>query len=104
MYTFQKVQLLSRQSTEYFPKSLADHQDVFLPKVRRAFMLFLVSSGFRLGTLPWMPFLPSLFLMVEPLTLTLAEASEACSSLDVVVGSFVTSDESSLRSLCHFHQ
>ncbi len=28
-HTFQKVQLLSRQSTEYFPKSLGDHQDVF---------------------------------------------------------------------------
>ena len=25
----QKVQVLSRQSTEYFPKSLGDHQDVF---------------------------------------------------------------------------
>ncbi len=27
--TFQKVQLLSHQSTEYFPKSLGVHQDVF---------------------------------------------------------------------------
>ncbi len=36
-----------------------------------------------------MPFLPSLFLIVE--TLTLIEASEACSSLDVVLGSFMTS-------------
>lgn len=26
--TFQKVQLLSRQSTEYFPRGLWDHQDV----------------------------------------------------------------------------
>ena len=33
----------------------------------------------------------SLFLMVESGTLTLTEASEACSSLDVVLGSFVTS-------------
>ncbi len=28
-HTFQKVKLLSHQSTEYFPKSLGDHQDVF---------------------------------------------------------------------------
>ncbi len=28
-HTFQKVKMLSRQSTEYFPKSLGDHQDVF---------------------------------------------------------------------------
>ncbi len=54
-------------------------------------MFFLVSSGFCLGTLPWMPFLPSLFLIVESWTLTLNEASEACSSLDVVLGSFMTS-------------
>ncbi len=63
----------------------------FLAKLRWAFMFFLLSSGFRLGTLPCRPFLPSLFLMVESWTLTLTEASEACSSLDVVVGSFVTS-------------
>ncbi len=41
--------------------------------------------------LPWMPFLPSLFLIVESWTLTLIEASEASSSLDVVLGSFMTS-------------
>ncbi len=38
-----------------------------------------------------MPFLPILFLIVESRTLTLIEASEACSSLDVVLGSFMTS-------------
>ncbi len=90
-HTFQNVQLLSRQSTEYFPKSLGDHQDVFWQNWDEPFMFFLLSSGFRLGTLPCRPFLPSLFLMVESWTLTLTEASEACSSLDVVVGSFVTS-------------
>ncbi len=60
---------------------------IFLGK----FVFFLVSSGFCLGTLPWMPFLPSLFLIVESWTLTLTEASEACSSLDVVLGSFMSS-------------
>ncbi len=54
-------------------------------------MFFLVSSGFCLWTLPWMPFLPSLFLIVESWALTLIEAREACSSLDVVLGSFMTS-------------
>ncbi len=59
--------------------------------MRQAFVFFLVSSGFCLGTLPWMSFLPSLFLTIESWTLTLIEASEACSSLDVVLGSFTTS-------------
>ena len=63
--------------------------NIFLGKCETS--LFFVSSGFRLGTLPWMPFLPSVFLMVESWTLTLTEASEACSSLDVALGSFVTS-------------
>ncbi len=90
-HTFQKVKLLSHQSTEYLAKSLGDSQDIFLENVRRAFVFFLVSSGFCRGTLPWMMFLPSLFLIVESWTLTLIEASEACSSLDVVLGSFMMS-------------
>ncbi len=36
-------------------------------------------------------FLSCLFLIVESWTLTLIKASEACSSLDVVLGSFMTS-------------
>ncbi len=48
-HTFQKVQLLSHQSTEYLPKSLGDNQDIFLANVRRAFVFFLVSNGFCLG-------------------------------------------------------
>ncbi len=57
----------------------------------------LVSSVFCLGTLLWMPFLPSLFLIVESWTLTLIEAGEACISLDNVVGFFYDLlDESSL--------
>ena len=31
----------------------------FQETVRRAFVFFLVSSGFCLGTLPWVPFLPA---------------------------------------------
>ncbi len=38
-----------------------------------------------------MPFLHSLFLIVKSFTLTLIDASKACSSLDVVLGSFMTS-------------
>ncbi len=89
-HTPSKVQLLSHQSTEYLPKSLGDNQDIYLANVRRAFVFFLVSNGFCLGSLPWMLFLPSLFLIVESWTLTLIEASEACSSLDVVLA-FMTS-------------
>ncbi len=55
------------------------------------FVYFLVSSGFYLRTLPWMLFLPSLFLIVESWTLTLIKASEAISSLDVLLGFFMTS-------------
>ncbi len=64
-YTFQKVILLSHQSTEYLPQSLGDNQDIFWANVRRAFVFFLVRSGFCLGTLPWMPFLPSPFLLLN---------------------------------------
>ncbi len=59
--------------------------------MRWVFVYFLVSSGFYLRTLPWMLFLPSLFLIVESWTLTLIKASEAISSLDVLLGSFMTS-------------
>ncbi len=38
---------------------------IFLAKVRQAFVYFLVSSGFCLGTLPWMPFLSSLFCLSD---------------------------------------
>ena len=85
MRTFQKVPLFSPSSTEYFPNSLWITKIFFLANVRRASVFFLVSSGFRLGTLPWMPFLPSLFLIVESWTLTLTEASEAFSALEVVL-------------------
>ncbi len=54
--------------------------------MRRSFVFFLVRNSFCLGTLPWMPFLPSLFLIVESWTLC-----GACSSLDVVLGSYMTS-------------
>ncbi len=47
-HTFQKVQLLSRQSTEYFPKELGIIK-IFSGKLRWAFMFFLLSSGFGLG-------------------------------------------------------
>ncbi len=88
--TFQKVQLLSHQSTEYLPKSFGDNQDIFWQMWDEPLCSFW-SAGFCLGTLPWMPFLTSLFLIVESWTLTLIEASEACRSLDVVLGSFMTS-------------
>ncbi len=102
-HTLQKVQLLSHQSTEYLPKSLGDNQYIFWQMWDGAFVFFLVSSGFCLGTLPWMPFLPSLFLIVESWTLTLIEASEACSSFRCFSGFFYDLlDESSLRSWSNF--
>ncbi len=75
-----------------------------LANVRQAIVFFLVNSGFFLGTLAWMSFLPSLFLIVESWTLTLIEASEACSSLDVILFCFFYDllDGSSLRSWSNF--
>ncbi len=71
--------------------------------MRRAFVFFLVSSGFCLETLPWMAFLPSLFLIVESWTLTLIEASEACSFFRCCSGFFYDLlDELSLRSWSNF--
>ena len=53
-------------------------------------MFLLFSSSYNLAIIPWVPLLPSLLLMLESL-MTLSEVSEACSSLDVHLGSFVTS-------------
>ncbi|MEQ2252375.1 hypothetical protein ILYODFUR_021168 [Ilyodon furcidens] len=64
--TSQTCPLLSHQSTEYFLRTLEDHQDVFWENVRRAFVSFWVSSGSCLGTFPWRPFFPSLsFLLLN---------------------------------------
>lgn len=57
-----------------------------IPKLIKVFFFFLVffldSSGLHCATLPWMLFLPSVFLIVKSLTVTLMEASEAYISLD----------------------
>ena len=87
-HTFQKVQLLSHQSTEYCSKSLGE---MFVGKCEMSLCVVFCQQWFWPWTLPWMPLLPSVCLMVESWTLTLTEASEACSSLDVLLGSSVTS-------------
>ncbi len=38
---------------------------IFFGKCETSLCVLLVSSGFCLGTLPWMPFLPSLFLLLN---------------------------------------
>lgn len=53
---------------------------MFLTNVRPAFVFPWSAAAFLLE-LPLRPFLPSLFLIVESYTLTLTEASEACSAL-----------------------
>ncbi len=78
----------SKSSRSWSSKTAPDHHTTTTIFYCWYDVLFLKCC---VGTLPCMPFLPSLFLMVESWTLTLTEASEACSSLDVVVGSFVTS-------------
>ena len=58
----------------------------FRAKMGRVLMFFLLSSGFRLGTLPCRPFLPSLFLMNTDLNW-----GKWGLKFFVIVGSFVTS-------------
>ncbi len=77
--------LVSLQSI--FPKVLGIIK-MFSGKTETILCAFCSAAVFVLET---GPFLPSLFLTVESWTLTLTDSSEACSSLDVVVRSFVTS-------------
>ncbi len=79
-HTFQKVQFLSRQSTEYFPKSLGDHQDVFWLNWDELLCSFCSAAVFVLELCHAGHFCPVSFLWWSHV-----------SSLDVVVGSFVTS-------------
>ncbi len=90
-HTFQKVQLLSHQSTEYLPKSLGDNQYIFWQMWDKPLCSFWSAMAFALEHSHGCRFFPSLFLIAESWTLTLIEASEACSSLDVVLGSLMTS-------------
>ncbi len=95
-HTFQKVQLLFHQSTEYLPKSLGDNQDIFWQMWDEPLSSFWSAMAFALELSHGCCFCPVSFLLfqiqiVESWTLTSIEASEACSSLDVVLGSFMTS-------------
>lgn len=55
------------------------------------FVFLLVSCGLRLATLPWMPFLRSVIIIVKLWKLTLTETNETSSSSGVRLGSFLTS-------------
>lgn len=59
-------------------KGLGAMKLFFLAKVSLLFLL--VSSGFCLTTLPWIPFLPGLLLMLK--SGTLSEASDAYNSIN----------------------
>ncbi len=94
--------LCQMQRDTHLPKSstyVASVHRIFAPKycwyflanVRRGFVFFVFQKWLYLGTLPWMLFLSSLFLIVESWTPILIKACEACSSLDVVLGSSMTS-------------
>lgn len=77
-----KVQLLSRQATEYFPNSLGDHQE-FSGESFSAVVFVLEKNA---GHFP-----QSLSYGRVMNTMTLDEANETCGSLDVALRSFVTS-------------
>ncbi len=76
---------------------------IFFGKCETSLCVVFGRHGFCLGTLSWIPFLPSLFLIVESWTLVLIEASEACSSFRCCSGFFYDLlDESSLCSWSSF--
>ncbi len=62
-HTFQKVQLLLHQSTEYLLKSLGDNQDIFVKCETRLCVLF--GQQWLLSWSSLMDAVPSLFLIVE---------------------------------------
>ena len=70
-------------SIEYCPKRLGDH-----PGARCSFIL--VSSGFNISTL-MNPFFAQSFSYCGVMNTNIAEAREPCRSLDVLLGSYVTS-------------
>ncbi len=51
--------------------------NIFFGKCETSLCVLFVSDGFCLGTLPWMSFLPSLFLIVESWTLILRQVRPA---------------------------
>lgn len=80
--------MLSHQSREYFPRSLGHHQVFWQMWI---FVFFLVISGFLLGTLQRVPFLPSLCYCWIMNTDHNWRNVWPFSSLDVILSSFVTS-------------
>ncbi len=90
-HAFQKLQLLSHQSTEYLPKSLGDNQDIVWQMWDEPLCYLWSAVAFALEFSHGCRFSPSLFLIVELWTQTLIEASEACSSSYLFLGSFMTS-------------
>ncbi len=71
--------------------NLGDNQDIFWQMWDEALCYFWSAVAFVLELSHGCCFCPVSFLIVESWTLTLIEASEACSSLDVILGSFMTS-------------
>lgn len=76
-HVFQIVLLLTHQSTEYFPKSAVGNQGVFMADVRWPSCYSYLAGGFCLASLPW----------TRPFT----DLRDVWSSLDVFLGSAVTS-------------
>ncbi len=64
-HTFQKVQLLSHQSTEYFPKSLGDNQDICLQMWDELLCSFWSAVAFALELCHGCRFCPVSFLLLN---------------------------------------
>ncbi|MEQ2208635.1 hypothetical protein XENOCAPTIV_009616 [Xenoophorus captivus] len=74
-----------------FSPTFRVYKSFSLAVMRHIFVLFLVSHGSHLGTFPWMQCLPNLIPILESVKLALSKENMACSALDVVLGSFMTS-------------
>lgn len=82
------------KSSPFFSLPFKESPRYCLANVRRAFSLFYASGGVGfLNPLLEAVFVHPLFLLVKPSTSFLTEANQACSSLDVVLGSCACKDD-----------
>lgn len=83
---------LSQKSSKCWGHQNVDNPQDCKTNVRQVFVFFLVSIGFVLRNHQCMSSFLSLFVIIELWTLTLTEVTETetCSSLNIVLGSFVT--------------
>ncbi len=89
--TFQKVKLLSHQSTEYLLKSLGNNQDMFWQMWDEPLCSFWSAVAFALELSHGCRFCPVSYLLLNHDHWPKLRQVRACRSLNVVLGYFMTS-------------